>query len=91
MALPTQDDLQKLDYNYFGQPFCWLSTKRSLDTDTLDYQYFGQPFWAIMLYSVPTELIYTVPAEQLGYTVPKEELNYTVPAENLSYIVPKPK
>ena len=48
MALPTQDDLKKLDYNYFGQPFCWLSLKSTLDTDTLDYQYFGQPFWAVM-------------------------------------------
>ncbi len=51
MALPTQDDLKKLDYNYFGQPFCWLSLKTTLDTDTLDYNYFGQPFWAVM----PTE------------------------------------
>ncbi len=91
MGLPTTDKLQKLNYNYLGQPFCWLSTKRSLDTDTLDYQYFGQPFWAIMLYSVPTELIYTVPAEQLGYTVPKEESTYTVPAGDLTYTVPKTK
>jgi len=51
MALPTQDDLKTLDYQYFGQPFCWLSLKSTLDTDTLDYQYFGQPFWAVM----PTE------------------------------------
>ena len=48
MGLPTTDKLQKLDYNYFGQPFCWMSLKTTLDTDTLDYQYFGQPFWAVM-------------------------------------------
>jgi len=47
MALPTQDDLKKLDYNYFGQPFCWLSLKTTLDTDTLDWSFRGQPYWCI--------------------------------------------
>ena len=47
MALPTQDDLKKLDYQYFGQPFCWMSLKTTLDTDTLDYNFFGQPYWCI--------------------------------------------
>jgi len=55
MALPTQDDLKKLDYNYFGQPFCWMSLKTTLDTDTLDYQYFGHPFWGAEEGGTPPE------------------------------------
>jgi len=55
MALPTQDDLKTLDYQYFGQPFCWLSLKTTLDTDTLDYQYFGHPFWGAEEGGTPPE------------------------------------
>ena len=67
MALPTQDDLKTLDYQYFGQPFCWLSLKTTLDTDTLDYQYFGHPFWGAEEGGTPPEPPSGIPKHYLYY------------------------
>lgn len=44
MALPTKEDLQKLDYIYLGQPFVKVVAKNSIATNDLDYIYLGQPF-----------------------------------------------
>lgn len=47
MALPTKEDLQKLDYVYWGAPFCQVEAKE-LNTQTLDYVYYGAPFYAAL-------------------------------------------
>ena len=47
MALPTNTDLQTMDYSYGGVPFVSVAAKAGIDLDTLDYSYGGVPFWGL--------------------------------------------
>ena len=47
MALPTNTDLQTMDYAYSGVPFVSVAAKAGIDLDTLDYSYAGVPFWGL--------------------------------------------
>lgn len=44
MALPTSQDLDSLDYAFWGEPFNEGTGKSSIDLDTLDYAFWGEPF-----------------------------------------------
>jgi hypothetical protein len=44
MALPTKTELLTLNYSWFGEPFCHVPAKSSIDLATLDYSWFGEPF-----------------------------------------------
>lgn len=46
MPLPSNTNLQTLDYAYLGAPFVQVEAK-SLDTETLDVAYLGAPFVAV--------------------------------------------
>lgn len=46
MPLPSNTDLDSLDYAYLGAPFVQVEAK-NLDTETLDIAYLGAPFVAV--------------------------------------------
>lgn len=72
MFLPTKNNIQTLDHNYFGQPFCYLTVYPDVNVRPFDYNYLGQPFWALpYMADIPQELVYIVPADDLTYIVPK--------------------
>lgn len=44
MALPTSQDLKKMDYAWKGEPFVRVPAKSSIDLKKMDYAWKGQPF-----------------------------------------------
>lgn len=44
MALPTQTDLDSMDFAWRGQPYVDVSTKSSIFLTTMDYAWMAQPF-----------------------------------------------
>lgn len=55
MALPSKDDLAKLDIAYQGAPFCFVEAK-SLTSTSLDIAYQGAPFVAVGPSAAPAGL-----------------------------------
>lgn len=44
MALPTSQNLDSLDYAFWGKPFNEGAGNASIDLDTLDYAFWGELF-----------------------------------------------
>ena len=44
MSLPSQTDIDGLDYVYQGLPFSQVEAKSSQNTNSLDFVYLGLPF-----------------------------------------------
>ena len=67
MALPTNTDLQTMDYAYSGVPFVSVAAKAGIDLDTLDYSYAGVPFWGAEEGGTPPEPPSGIPKHYLYY------------------------
>ena len=85
MALPTNTDLQTMDYAYSGVPFVSVAAKAGIDLDTLDYSYAGVPFWGLEV-SGGGPQSYTLTCAAGSYTLTGTDATLTVTraAQNLT-------